>query len=189
EDAAAESDGQLMASVAHGRIQPAVARAVRARRPDWLDRRFARRLHTTGPIRPGGEGRARRPDVRRAHDGACHRIAGPGRPHRDRRRRLSGRRRVRLLLLEAADDPVRRFGPRRRAVVAEPRLSPFFAKKGGCHLFHRRSSRTTWPSSGNMSWVMPSRTACSEPGRMKIAVPRATPAAARVMIAALPISW
>ena len=53
---------------------------------------------------------------------------------------------------------------------------------------HRRSSRTTCPSSGRISFVIARRTAFSDPGSMKIAVPRATPAQARESMAALPIS-
>ena len=53
---------------------------------------------------------------------------------------------------------------------------------------HFVSSRLMCPSSGRISFSMPSRTAASEPGSMKITQPATTPAVARESIAAAPIS-
>src|SRR5215813_12564183 len=57
------------------------------------------------------------------------------------------------------------------------------------HRSYRVSSRTAWPSSGRISRCRANRTPCGEPGKAKIIIPWQVPAAARDIIAGLPISW
>ena len=72
---------------------------------------------------------------------------------------------------------------------AGPRVRPGRWRRRRAAPGHRRASRTMWPISGTTSFVIASRTAFSEPGRLMTMVPRARPAQARLSIAAGPISW
>src|SRR5690606_32709440 len=83
------------------------------------------------------------------------------------------------------------FGARDRRGSLEDERQGFVQRQRlayGTHGLHRLNSLTTWPISGRISFVIPSRTAFSDPGSENTAVRAMVPAEARDNMAADPIS-